>query len=88
MSRCDAVKAITLSIHANPLSRLLVLLFPVPAGGMRPYCRRCIYIVGNRSLQPQVMDLLNDMGLEPKLMHNNEGCFVIQSDALQAYIAR
>lgn len=34
------------------------------------------------------MELLKDMGLEPSMMRNNEGCIVLQPADLQAYTAR
>lgn len=34
------------------------------------------------------MELLKDMGLEPSMMRNNEGCVVLQPADLQAYAAR
>lgn len=34
------------------------------------------------------MELLSDMGLEPSMMRNNEGCIVLQPADLQAYMAR
>lgn len=34
------------------------------------------------------MELLTDMGLEPSMMRNNDGCIVLQPDDLQAYVAR
>ncbi len=38
--------------------------------------------------QPRVMELLEDMGLEPSMMRNNEGCIVLKPADLQAYAAR
>jgi len=34
------------------------------------------------------MELLEDMGLEPSMMRNNEGCIVLKPADLQAYTAR
>lgn len=39
-------------------------------------------------MQPRVIELLTDMGLEPSMMRNNEGCIVLQPADLQAYMER
>ncbi|CAN0101553.1 unnamed protein product [Ectocarpus sp. 12 AP-2014] len=43
---------------------------------------------GEAVIKPRVMELLSDMGLEPSMMRNNEGCIVLQPADLQAYMAR
>lgn len=43
---------------------------------------------GEAVIKPLVMEMLDTMGLEPRLMRNNEGCIVLKSDALKAYISR
>eukprot|EP00904_Undaria_pinnatifida_P007122 jgi/Undpi1/353/HiC_scaffold_1.g00349.m1 len=93
-----------LDLHSHTVSTALaavrvVLLDMMRRPSTRDYhdANRSLHIVtgmGNNSkdreavIKPQVIDLLEAMGLEPKMVKNNDGCVVLKTEALKAFIDR